>query len=126
MSRPVLLGHRGLRLGTGPPENTFGAFEAALEAGCDGFEFDVRLSADAIPVICHDPDHAGRTVATSTAHDLSLPTLDAVLARYASRAFLDIELKVPGVEAKVARSVSNSAAAEQSFVVSSFLPQVLI
>ena len=51
--RPLLLGHRGARRVA--PENTFFAFDKALRAGCDGFEFDVRLSSDGRGVVCHDP-----------------------------------------------------------------------
>ena len=36
------------------PENTFAAFEKALAAGADGFEFDLHLSRDGHPVIIHD------------------------------------------------------------------------
>lgn len=36
------------------PENTMLAFEKAIEAGCDGIEFDVQLTKDGIPVIIHD------------------------------------------------------------------------
>ena len=36
------------------PENTMLAFEKALEAGCEGIEFDVHLTKDHVPVIIHD------------------------------------------------------------------------
>lgn len=36
------------------PENTLAAFEAAIAAGADGIEFDVRLSRDGVPVVIHD------------------------------------------------------------------------
>lgn len=36
------------------PENTMIAFEKALEAGCEGIEFDVHFSKDGQLVICHD------------------------------------------------------------------------
>lgn len=37
-------------------ENTFEAAEAALLAGADGFECDVRLTKDGQPVVIHDAD----------------------------------------------------------------------
>ena len=37
------------------PENTFASFDLALEHGCDGFEFDVRLTGCGRAVVCHDP-----------------------------------------------------------------------
>ncbi len=40
--KPLLLGHRGAK--SYAPENTIEAFELALQHGCDGFEFDVRLT----------------------------------------------------------------------------------
>ncbi len=38
------------------PENTLAAFEAAITAGADAIEFDVRLSADGAVVVFHDAD----------------------------------------------------------------------
>ena len=36
------------------PENTIAAFKAAIQAGADGVEFDVRLTRDGVPVVIHD------------------------------------------------------------------------
>jgi len=38
------------------PENTLTAYRNALEAGADLVEMDLRLTADGVPVISHDPD----------------------------------------------------------------------
>ncbi|HLM54792.1 MAG TPA: glycerophosphodiester phosphodiesterase family protein, partial [Pyrinomonadaceae bacterium] len=46
------MGHRGASAHA--PENTLAAFELALEAGADGFEFDVRLARDGAAVVIHD------------------------------------------------------------------------
>ncbi|ERN41106.1 glycerophosphoryl diester phosphodiesterase [Rubidibacter lacunae KORDI 51-2] len=48
-----LIAHRGYSAIA--PENTLAAFKAAVEAGAAGVEFDVRLSADGVPVVLHDP-----------------------------------------------------------------------
>lgn len=44
--------HRGYRQLY--PENTKSAFQAAVDAGADGIELDVHLTADGEVVICHD------------------------------------------------------------------------
>lgn len=36
-------------------ENTFQAFEKALELGADGIELDIHFSKDGLPVVYHDP-----------------------------------------------------------------------
>jgi glycerophosphoryl diester phosphodiesterase len=124
-SIPLLLGHRGARA-RGVTENTIGAFDLALGQGCDGFEFDVRLTRDHAAVICHNPRSRGRAISKSPAERLAhLDSLNNVLAKYATRAFLDIELKVPGLEAVVLAALHNYPPA-RGYVVSSFLPQVLL
>ena len=97
-NHPLLLGHRGVRAEKSLPENSLASFDLALAQGCDGFEFDVRLSADGRAVVCHDAISHGQEVASCSAKQLSLPSLREVLTRYQTRAFLDIELKVPGLE----------------------------
>ena len=126
-SRPLLLGHRGLRLPSfSVRENTIAAFDLALQHGCDGFEFDVRLTADNRPVICHGARFAGITIARAACSRLRvLPLLEAVMERYASRAFLDIELKVPGLESYVLDEIYKFPP-QRGYVVSSFLPGVLM
>jgi glycerophosphoryl diester phosphodiesterase len=127
MKTPLLLGHRGLRSRPfSVRENTIAAFDLALQHGCDGFEFDVRLTADNRAVICHGARFAGITIARAACNRLRvLSLLEDVLARYASRAFLDIELKVPGLEPYVLELISGFPP-QRGYVVSSFLPDVLI
>ncbi len=141
MSRPLLLGHRGAR--SYAPENTIAAFELALEHGCDGFEFDVRLTADLQAVVCHDPSYNGLCVAESTYEQLTgdvledipaargiptplepLPLLDDVVEGFGSRAWMDVELKVPGLES-FAIELFRRCQPERGYLVSSFLPDVL-
>jgi len=68
---------------------------------CDGLEFDVRSSADGVPVICHDatlerthgrPDRVDALTATAL-EGLGVPTLADVLVTAGRRPFLDVELK---------------------------------
>jgi len=126
---PILLGHRGARASRDVPENTLASFDLCLEHDCDGFEFDVRLSLDGVAVICHDPAIHGRKlerkrIDRTPAHQLALPTLDEVLKQFSGRAFLDIELKVPGLETSLLAALDEYPPS-QGYVVSSFLPEVL-
>jgi glycerophosphoryl diester phosphodiesterase len=122
--RPLLLGHRGARASRHVPENTLASFELCLEHGCDGFEFDVRRSADGVAVVCHDPVANGAEIATTPAARLGLPTLHEVLRQFSGRAFLDIELKVAGLESQAVAALRGDPPAK-GYVVSSFLPEVL-
>ena len=125
MTRPLLLGHRGARASRHIPENTLASFELCLQHGCDGFEFDVRRSADGEAVICHDATYKGMTIAKTPAKKLELPTLEEVLRQFSSRAFLDIELKVAGLERQTIAELRTDPPLK-GYVVSSFLPDVLM
>ena len=85
----------------------------------------MRLTGCGRSVICHDPKDDGITVSRARADQLRhLPLLEDVLQRYGQRAFLDIELKVPGLESKVL-SLLRDYRMEEDYVVSSFLPEVV-
>lgn len=111
--RPIVVAHRGAPLVE--PENTIPAFEAAAAAGADAVEFDVRLTADGVPVVMHDAavdrttrgsglvrdltvEALGRlTIATPGGGETRVPTLEAALAALSGRTGVDIELKqLPG------------------------------
>lgn len=121
-ARPLLLGHRGARYYA--PENTLAAFELALQHGCDGFEFDVRCTADAHAIVCHDPKLGRRDIARSRRADLLAPCLPDVLSAFAPRAFLDIELKVSGLE-QATLDLLRAHPPARGFLISSFLPEVV-
>jgi len=79
-ARPWVVGHRGSS-GT-HPENSLAAFDAAVAAGVNGVELDVRRSADGAVVVHHDAHLAdGRAIVELTRADLpdSVPDLAAVL-----------------------------------------------
>jgi glycerophosphoryl diester phosphodiesterase len=125
MPRPLLLGHRGARAVASMAENTFPSFDRALQDGCDGFEFDVRLSGDSRSLVCHDPRYKGVEIAHGRGECLQdLPILEDVLGRYQHQAFLDIELKVAGLEGSTLAALRQHWP-ERGFVVSSFLPEVV-
>jgi glycerophosphoryl diester phosphodiesterase len=48
----TLIAHRGFS--SDAPENTFAAFDLALEHGFNNIEADVQLTSDGVPVIIHD------------------------------------------------------------------------
>ena len=130
--RPLLLGHRGARFRADIPENTFASFDLCLQQGCDGFEFDVRRTADEVPVVCHDGAFRDLELAQTQERDLAawqaqgfLPTLEQVLRRYAPRCFLDIEIKDPGLEPQVL-DILRRHPPLRGYVVTSFLPKVLL
>jgi len=103
-SYPRVIAHRGLALDQ--PENTPGAFRAALEAGADILETDVHVSRDGAVIVAHDPDLtrvAGRPglVSDFTADQLAtidlgsgqgFSTLDHVLTEFPTAKF-NIDLK---------------------------------
>lgn len=123
-NRPLLLGHRGARGNKSVPENTLASFDLALRHGCDGFEFDVRASAEGHPVVVHDATIDGLEVSRCAAQELALPDLGAVLQRYQESAFLDIELKIPGLESALL-GLLRQFPPVRGCVISSFLPAVL-
>jgi glycerophosphoryl diester phosphodiesterase len=47
-----VIGHRGAAAHA--PENTLAGLRRAKALGCDWVEFDVRLTGDGVPVLCHD------------------------------------------------------------------------
>jgi glycerophosphoryl diester phosphodiesterase len=101
----LILGHRGVPCFA--PENTIESFRRALEIGADGFEFDVRRSADGRLVVLHDPGVSGLAVSRfsyeqlrATRRGARLAVLEEVLREF-GHAWLDMELKVPGIEGEV-------------------------
>jgi glycerophosphoryl diester phosphodiesterase len=93
MSALIRVGHKGADgIVAG---NTLASFDAALDAGVDMIEFDV-LEVDRRLVLAHDDRDARRR---------DPATLEAGLDHLASAAFdglgLDVDLKLPGYEARV-------------------------
>jgi glycerophosphoryl diester phosphodiesterase len=121
---PLLLGHRGALASLLVPENTPASFELCLGHGCDGFEFDVRRSSDGQAFICHDATTAGISIAATAAKILTLPTLEDILSHFSPKAFLDIELKVVGLEEATLDGLRKYPP-QKGYVISSFFPEVL-
>lgn len=113
------------------PENTIVGIEAAIAAGVDGVEIDVRASADGVAVLMHDatlerttgdPRAPGaltsselRALEVADPHggvgSQPVPDLAQALATVSGRCELFIEIKEPGVEAAVASAVRAAGAA---------------
>jgi glycerophosphoryl diester phosphodiesterase len=99
----LVVAHRGASIEH--PENTIGAFEAAIDLGADAVEFDVRMTADGHAVVMHDADVSRTTDGTGLVSEMTLeeirrlgvPTLMDALECLAGRAAADIEIKnLPG------------------------------
>lgn len=98
-----ILAHRGDT--TQAYENTLEAFQAAVDKGADGFEFDIRLSRDGIPVVHHhmmcgdvfiaDLDFADiQTIELSSGNNIvRIPSLEEVLDTFAGKTYLEIHLQ---------------------------------
>ncbi|HEX6751497.1 MAG TPA: glycerophosphodiester phosphodiesterase family protein [Longimicrobium sp.] len=132
--RPLILGHRGAPREA--PENTMRAFRLALEQGADGIELDVQPSADGVAVVLHD-DRLDRTsdargeVARMTWDEISaaraggepVPRLEDVAAWAAEAdAFLNVEIKRPGIEAAAVEIVERAGRTDATLF-SSFHPE---
>ena len=130
---PLRLAHRGDWRGA--PENSLEALLAATRIpGCDGVEFDVRLSRDGVPVILHDetlrrvqrrPGRVDDLDVTALA-EAGIPTLAGVLDALPGSAFLDVELKGDSHgEATAAVLRAGRGEAPSRALVSSFEPATL-
>ena len=75
--RSLVVAHRGASVSH--PENTLEAFEAAVAAGAEVLELDVRLSADGVPVVLHDPDVSRCTDGRGFVHELTLSQLKRLI-----------------------------------------------
>jgi glycerophosphoryl diester phosphodiesterase len=109
---PVIVAHRGAPISH--PENTLSSFEAAIELGARIVELDVRVSADGVPVVMHDPTVDRTTDGSGSVNELTaaqlarlnagtpgspaaVPTLAEVLDLASGRAAVALEIKnLPG------------------------------
>jgi glycerophosphoryl diester phosphodiesterase len=109
----LIYAHRGASAEL--PENTFSAFERALDLRVDGIELDIQSSRDRVPVVLHDLDLLNtvgldKRVADLTAAELSeidagdgrpLPLLREVMGMVGARVHVNVEVKVAGIEAEI-------------------------
>ncbi len=138
---PIIFAHRGASLHA--PENTLAAFKLALQQGADALELDVKLSADGIPVVIHDPTVDRTTNGSGTVANLNLsalkklsagegqqiPTLDEVFEHVGGQLLINVELtnyttRNDQLVDKVVETVKKHNLAK-SIIFSSFLPKNL-
>ncbi|HKR23377.1 MAG TPA: glycerophosphodiester phosphodiesterase family protein [Pyrinomonadaceae bacterium] len=105
MSTPLIIAHRGASAVA--PENTIAAFQAAIDAGADGIEFDVRLSRDGVPVVIHDETlnrtHGMRRrvgeMTLDELNDVDVPSVEQLFKLFESnKLILYLELKETQIE----------------------------
>jgi glycerophosphoryl diester phosphodiesterase len=130
---PLRLAHRGDSRAA--PENSLEALLAATRIpGCDGVEFDVRLSRDGVPVLLHDETlrrvqrRPGRVddLDVAALAEAGIPTLADVLEALPGSTFIDVELKGDAHgEATAAVLRAGRGAAPSRALVSSFEPATL-
>ncbi len=91
----LILGHRGSP--TQFRENTLRSFDAALQAGADGFETDLRLLSDNTAILFHDDEIDDRDCESFTLAGLAEQKIVVTqlheLAQYAGRAHMCLEVK---------------------------------
>jgi len=127
----LVIAHRGLH--HTHRENSLEAFQAAIERGADGIETDVRLSADGVAVLHHDPHTPkGRELAALTHRELCtelgyhVPTLEDALQLMTPESFLwNLEIKVPAASDVTIAAVQRVGRPRQ-YLVSSFWHPLLV
>jgi len=116
------IGHKGADLIA--PGNTRASFDAALAAGVHMIEFDV------LPEDMHAPETSGLRLAHDYTHDPSAaPTLDEGLEHLAGSAFegvgLDVDLKLPGYEARVVEALRAHGLLERALVSTQYMRSLI-
>lgn len=121
--------HRGAKALA--PENSVLAFTTAAELGVAAIETDVRLTADGLPAIIHDPTltrtHGRKAhVAATRMADLEalgVPSLSIMLDGFAADfdVIIDLKEKSKGLAEAVGRVVAESGRAERCYVTGSDL-----
>lgn len=113
--RTMIIAHRGAgHAGTKPShhENTIESFKAAIEAGADAIELDLRRTRNGVIVVHHDESVEGMkwSIGESPVENIQesaeklgyrIPTFEETLDCCAGKIALDIELKETGYEAEI-------------------------
>lgn len=144
-----VIAHRGANKTA--PQNTIPAFKKAIEMNADGFENDVHLTKDGVPVVCHnyDIDHTSNgtgLIADMTYEELlqfdfgsyfsedfkdtKIPTLDEFYKLCADLKVVNVEIKSLGDknEEIVVKTIESAKKynLKDKLIISSFDPDVLV
>lgn len=146
-----VISHRGANRRA--PQNTIPAFKESLEIGVDGFETDVHLTSDGVPVICHNytidetstgvGEIASMKLESLRRYDFgvkfnesfqgtTLPTLEEFLnlCESADIEIMNIELKTPlNGDISIVKKTIDAVKAHGLFdklLISSFSPELLV
>jgi glycerophosphoryl diester phosphodiesterase len=117
------IGHKGADLIA--PGNTPASFDAALAADVDMIEFDV------LPEDMRDPSAGPLRLAHDYAHPLDeAPTLEEGLAHLAAQPFsaveLDVDLKLPGYEARVVDALRRFGLVERALISTQYMRSLVV
>ncbi|MEJ2293773.1 MAG: glycerophosphodiester phosphodiesterase [Candidatus Lokiarchaeota archaeon] len=141
-----IVAHRGLPLEA--PENSIDSFNLATKLGADAIEFDVRLTADQIPIIYHyfylqEVTNFSRPIFNFTYEELKkvkfnnkfmkrnfrykIPTLEIVLKSFGDKIGLEIEIKGPEPESVeiIAKMINKYKNQCKNLEVTSYEPYLL-
>ena len=90
-----VISHRGANLVA--PQNTIEAFKKSIEIGCTGFETDIHLTKDGVPVICHNFTIDETSTGKGAIKDMTLEELRAFdFGKYKGAEFEGV--KIPTVD----------------------------
>ncbi len=107
----LVIGHRGILNHPSVPENTIEAFRWALDAGADGFEFDLRYGKNKKIIVFHDKtlirlfgenkrvkDISTRELSAyrflnQHSENFSIPTLEDVFREFSDSCYYNLEIK---------------------------------
>ena len=152
MNKVNVISHRGANFFA--PQNTLPAFEKAIELNVDGFETDVHLTKDGVPVLCHNytvnatSDNKG-SITNYTLEEIRqfdfgsyfspsyvgtpIPTVEEFLELFSKSnvKILNIELKSPKdkTETEIVRKTVDlvrSFGLVENLLISSFNPALLV
>lgn len=71
IAKNPVIAHRGAWKAQNLPQNSIASLKQAIALGCAGSEFDVRMTADHVLVVNHDPDYKGLLIEEYSYSELS-------------------------------------------------------